>query len=113
VRSHHAITCALVGALILAACKRGGDTGTSGTAAELDAGAFDKSALLAAFGQCALGTYRDFNAAAVELDARRRGGHRRGARRGARVVEAGDGRVGARRAVRFRSAGRELHAGRA
>lgn len=68
-RAHHAFACAIVGALVLAACKRGGDTGTSGTAAEIDAGAFDKSALLTAFGQCALGTYREFNAAAVELDA--------------------------------------------
>ena len=59
----------LAGALALAACKRGGDSGASGTTADVDAGSFDKNSLLAAFGQCALGTYKDFNAAAVELDA--------------------------------------------
>jgi predicted lipoprotein len=59
----------LAGALALAACKRGGDSGASGTSADVDAGSFDKTSLLAAFGQCALGTFRDFNAAAVELDA--------------------------------------------
>ncbi len=69
-RALHACTVAvLASALVLAACKRGGDSGTSGTAAEIDAGTFDKSALLTAFGQCALGTYRDFSAAAGELDA--------------------------------------------
>ncbi|MDB5212469.1 MAG: hypothetical protein JWO86_396 [Myxococcaceae bacterium] len=69
-RLHQALAFVVIGsALVLAACKRGGDSGTSGTGVEVDAGAFDKTALLTAFGQCALGTYRDFNAAAIELDA--------------------------------------------
>ena len=59
----------IAGAFVVAACKRGGDSGASGTTAEVDAGTFDKTSLLGAFGQCALGTYRDFDAAAVELDA--------------------------------------------
>lgn len=69
-RANHAFSFVVIaGALVLAACKRGGDSGASGTAADIDAGTFDKTALLGAFGQCALGTYRDFSAAAAELDA--------------------------------------------
>ncbi|MDB4934982.1 MAG: hypothetical protein JWP87_1954 [Labilithrix sp.] len=57
----------LTTALVVAACKRAGDEGTSTSG--VDAGGFDKSALLRAFGQCAFETYRDFNAAVLELDA--------------------------------------------
>lgn len=54
----------------LAACKRGGgDVGSQGPVADVDAGTFDKAALLRAFGQCAFETFRDFRDRAVELGA--------------------------------------------
>lgn len=56
--------------VVLVSCKRGGgDEGASSSSGGVDAGGFDKSALLRAFGQCAFETFRDFRAAAVELDA--------------------------------------------
>jgi uncharacterized protein len=58
-----------VSAFVLAACKRGGDDTASSSSGGIDAGAFDKSALLRAFGQCAFETFRDFETGAVELDA--------------------------------------------
>jgi predicted lipoprotein len=49
---------------------RGGASSSSSSGApELDAGAFDKAALLRAFGECAFGTYKEAHAAAGELDA--------------------------------------------
>jgi uncharacterized protein len=69
---------ALASALAVAlSCRsRSGDDGrgpstssTSGPADEIDAGSFDKSALLRAFGECALGTYREFVTVAGALDA--------------------------------------------
>jgi len=59
----------LASAFVLAACKRGGDDAQSSSSGGVDAGSFDKSALLRAFGQCALDTYREFETGAVELDA--------------------------------------------
>ena len=68
--ARRALSSLLVTALVLAACKRGGgDDPTSSSSGGVDAGGFDKSALLRAFGQCALDTYRDFETGAVELDA--------------------------------------------
>ena len=59
----------LVTSFVLAACKRGGDDTTSSSSGGVDAGGFDKSALLRAFGQCALDTYREVETAAALLDA--------------------------------------------
>ena len=60
----------VVTAIVLAACKRGGgDDAASSSSGGIDAGAFDKSALLRAFGQCAFDTYREVETGAVELDA--------------------------------------------
>ena len=56
-------------ALVLAACKRGGDDGSASSAGGVDAGGFDKNALLRAFGECALATYRDVRTGAIALDA--------------------------------------------
>jgi uncharacterized protein len=47
----------------------GASSSSSSGGAELDAGAFDKAALLRAFGECAFGTYKEAHAAASELDA--------------------------------------------
>lgn len=58
----------LASVVVLAACKRGGGDDASSSSG-VDAGGFDKSALLTAFGQCALDTFREFRIAAVELDA--------------------------------------------
>lgn len=59
--------------VIVGSCKRGGDDGgstsSSTSAGGPDAGSFDKAALLRSFGECALSGYREFQAAAVELDA--------------------------------------------
>jgi predicted lipoprotein len=55
--------------LVLVACKRGGGDDASSPADGVDAGNFDKKALLSAFGQCAFEKYRDFKSAAIELDA--------------------------------------------
>jgi uncharacterized protein len=57
----------VVAIVALASCKRTAATpeGPGGP----DAGGFDKPALLRAFGECALGAYRDVQSAAVELDA--------------------------------------------
>jgi predicted lipoprotein len=64
------LSAALVGALLLAACKRGGGDDTqSSSSGGVDAGGFDKSALLRAFGQCAESTFREVETSAVELDA--------------------------------------------
>ncbi len=53
-------------ALLLGSCSRkSDDSGASG----VDAGAFDKGALLRAFGECAIGGYREFQTAAASLDA--------------------------------------------
>jgi predicted lipoprotein len=70
VRGRHLFAVTLTSVVVLAACKRGGgDDGAASSSGGIDAGAFDKTALLRAFGQCALDTYRDFDTAAVELDA--------------------------------------------
>jgi len=54
-------------AVIVVACKRAGDE-TSSSGGGTDAGGFDKSALLRAFGQCAADTYKEFGVAAAALD---------------------------------------------
>jgi predicted lipoprotein len=60
---------ALTSAVVLAACKRGGgEEAASSSSGGVDAGGFDKAALLTAFGQCALDTFREFRAAAVDFD---------------------------------------------
>ncbi len=60
----------LVTSFVLVACKRGGSDGTTSTSSGgVDAGGFDKSALLRAFGQCALDTYREVETGAALLDA--------------------------------------------
>jgi len=57
-------------ALVLLSCSRKSDDGgSSGTSGGVDAGSFDKPALLRAFGQCALDGYREFHTAAVGLEA--------------------------------------------
>jgi predicted lipoprotein len=53
--------------ILLGACKRGGTSDPSAAAYGVDAGGFDKSALLRSFGQCAFETFRDFRERAVEL----------------------------------------------
>jgi predicted lipoprotein len=57
----------LTATIVLAACKRGGGDEGASSSGGVDAGGFDKSALLRAFGQCAFETYRDFDTAAGEL----------------------------------------------
>lgn len=47
---------------------RSGASSTSSGSSELDAGSFDKAALLRAFGECALGTYKEMATASVGLD---------------------------------------------
>ena len=59
----------IVTAFVVAACKRGGDDTASSSSGGVDAGGFDKSELLRAFGQCAEVTYREVEAGAVQLDA--------------------------------------------
>jgi uncharacterized protein len=60
----------LVSLVVVASCKRGGDDAApSGSSGGVDAGGFDKSALLRAFGQCAFESFREFRGTAVELDA--------------------------------------------
>jgi predicted lipoprotein len=56
---------ALLGASVFASCKRSSSPPTS-TAP--DSGSFDRAALLSAFGQCAHATYKDFDAAAADLE---------------------------------------------
>lgn len=74
-RAAAAASFALLGALLLAACsRRSGDDGSGGPSSgssntEIDAGTFDKAALLRAFGECAFTTVRDFVAAASDLEA--------------------------------------------
>jgi len=61
-----AIVSVMVLGVVAGSCKKSeDDRGASG----VDAGSFDKAALLRAFGECALGGYRDFHTAAVELAA--------------------------------------------
>ena len=57
---------ATVAALVFA-CSRKGAEDAPGTSEGPDAGTFDKQQLLRAFADCALGSYRDFSAAATEL----------------------------------------------
>jgi predicted lipoprotein len=60
----------LTAVVVLVSCKRGGgEDGAASSSGGVDAGGFDKSALLRAFGQCAFETFRDFRTAAVDLDA--------------------------------------------
>lgn len=60
----------LVSFVVLASCKRAASEDAAPSAAGgVDAGGFDKAMLLRAFGQCAFDTFREFRAAAVELDA--------------------------------------------
>lgn len=55
---------------LLPSCRsREGDDGrSSSSSGDVDAGGFDKASLLSAFGQCALGTYREFADAASALE---------------------------------------------
>lgn len=55
-------------ALVVVACKRAGGDDTSSSGGGIDAGGFDKSALLRAFGQCAAGTFKEFSSAAGALE---------------------------------------------
>ena len=62
---------AFVFTIALSCRNRSGDDGrSSSSSGEIapDAGGFDKVALLNAFGECALGTYKEAAASAVELD---------------------------------------------
>ncbi len=55
--------------LVVGSCKRATDDGgSSSSSGGPDAGKFDKAALLQSFGECALGGYRTFEAAAAELE---------------------------------------------
>lgn len=64
-----ALTIVLAAAALVSSCSRKkDDAGSSGASpGGIDAGSFDKAALLRSFGECALGGYREFQAAAVEL----------------------------------------------
>src|SRR5687767_15293150 len=53
----------------------GGASSSSGNPA-VDAGGFDKGSLLRAFGECAYGTYKEFQVEAVAFDAAAKGGDR-------------------------------------
>jgi predicted lipoprotein len=70
----HVATAAALSVLALAlSCRsRSGDDGrgtpSSSSGGEIDAGTFDKGALLRAFGECALGTYRQVATRAAELE---------------------------------------------
>lgn len=64
---------ALALALALSCRNRSGDDGRGGASSssggpEIDAGDFDKAALLRAIGECAFGTYKEFTAAAADLE---------------------------------------------
>lgn len=60
---------AFTAVVVLVSCKRGGgDDGASSSSGGVDAGGFDKSALLRAFGQCAFDSFAEFRVASVELD---------------------------------------------
>lgn len=71
VRSSFAVALVAATALSVSCRNRSGDDGrgSSSGGPDVDAGAFDKKALLGAFGECALGTYREFVSVARELDA--------------------------------------------
>lgn len=56
-------------ALVLVACKSDGGRAAGSSSGGVDAGGFDKAALLRAWGQCALDGYTDFRGASLELDA--------------------------------------------
>lgn len=59
---------------ILLSCRsREGDPGTS-SGSTPDAGGFDKAALLRAFGDCAFGTYKEFQVEAIAFDAAAKSG---------------------------------------
>ena len=58
-----------VSVLVLVSCRRGGGDDGASSSGGVDAGGFDKAMLLRAWGECALGGFREFHAAAVELDA--------------------------------------------
>ena len=53
--------------VFLLSCSRANDSGNS--SGGVNAGNFDKGALLKAFGECALSGYREFQTTAIELDA--------------------------------------------
>src|SRR5687767_6979591 len=57
--------------VLVASCSRKSDEGGSSGASSggVDAGAFDKSALLRSFGECAYSGYGEFQLTAVELQA--------------------------------------------
>src|SRR5690348_4136292 len=57
-----------IAVVAVAACKRGGDDTASSSSGGVDAGGFDKAALLTAFGQCALDGYRELKTSAAALD---------------------------------------------
>jgi len=64
--------------LVILSCRsREGDPGGSrGNTPGVDAGSFDKAALLRAFGDCAYGTYKEFQTEAVALDNAAKSGDR-------------------------------------
>src|SRR5262245_29383785 len=62
--------------VILSCRSREGDPGTSSGNPSPDAGGFDKGALLRAFGDCAYGTYKEFQVEAVAFDAAAKSGDR-------------------------------------
>jgi predicted lipoprotein len=62
---------ALVVVLCGMSCRsRSGDSGTSTSSGSVDAGGFDKPALLRAFGECVVADYRELGTAVADLDAK-------------------------------------------
>ncbi len=61
-----ALTCLAVTAVLVACSRKGADEAAENGP---NAGSFDKTALLQAFGECTLGAYKDFAAASTRLEA--------------------------------------------
>ncbi len=58
-----------VSVVVLLSCKRGGGDDGASSSGGVDSGGFDKATLLRAWGDCALGGFRELQAASVELEA--------------------------------------------
>src|SRR5687767_13015012 len=63
----------VVGILLSCRSREGDPGGTSSGTPSPDAGGFDKGALLRAFGDCAFGTYKEFQTEAVAFEASAKG----------------------------------------
>jgi uncharacterized protein len=70
------LSLACVFVIVLSCRSREGDPGTSSGNPSVDTGTFNKATLLRAFGECAYGTYKEFQTEAVALDAAAKSGDR-------------------------------------